>query len=67
VRKQTENDANSQRVLLNLKTIQKNKKVEEQEKNWLDYKNKPLSAPRERNEQQPGRILETVNSDNKKI
>jgi hypothetical protein len=44
VRKQTENDANSQKVLLNLKTIQKNKKVEEQEKNWLDYNNKPLSA-----------------------
>jgi len=67
VRKQTENDANSQRVLLNLKTIEKNKKVEEQEKNWLDNNNKPLSAPREHNEQQPGRILETVNSDNKKI
>jgi hypothetical protein len=27
----------------------------------------PLGAPREHNEQQPGRILETVNSDNKKI
>jgi hypothetical protein len=46
VRKQTENDAISQRVLLNLKTIQKNKKVEEQEKNRLDNNNKPLSAPR---------------------
>jgi hypothetical protein len=32
VRKQTENDANSQRVLLNLKALEKNKKVEEQEK-----------------------------------
>jgi hypothetical protein len=32
VRKQTENNANSQRVLLNLETLQKNKKVEEQEK-----------------------------------
>jgi hypothetical protein len=31
VRKQTENDAKSQRVLLNLKAIEKNKKVEEQE------------------------------------
>jgi hypothetical protein len=61
VRKQTENDANSQRVLLNLKALEKNKK-----RNWLDNNNKPLSAF-ERNEQQPGRILETVNSDNKKI
>jgi hypothetical protein len=33
---------------------------------WLDNKNKPLRALG-RNEQQPGRILETVNSDNKKI
>jgi hypothetical protein len=32
VRKETENDAISQRVLLNLKTSEKNKKVEEQEK-----------------------------------
>jgi hypothetical protein len=32
VRKPTENDANSQRVLLNLKALEKNKKVEEQEK-----------------------------------
>jgi hypothetical protein len=32
----------------------------------LDNNNKPLSAL-ERNEHQPGRILETVNSDNKKI
>jgi hypothetical protein len=31
VRKQTENDAKPQRVLLNLKAIEKNKKVEEQE------------------------------------
>jgi hypothetical protein len=28
---QTENDANSQRVLLNFETLEKNKKVEEQE------------------------------------
>jgi hypothetical protein len=33
---------------------------------WLDNNNKPLRVVR-RNEQQPGRILETVNSDNKKI
>jgi hypothetical protein len=33
VRKLTENDANSQKVLLNLRTLQKNKKVEEEEKN----------------------------------
>src|SRR5262245_23764867 len=33
---------------------------------WLDNNNKPLRAF-EHNEQQPGRILETVNSDNKKI
>jgi hypothetical protein len=32
VRKLTENDAKSQRVLLNLKVLEKNKKVEEQEK-----------------------------------
>src|SRR5262245_57552145 len=32
----------------------------------LDNNNKPLRAF-ERNEHQPGRILETVNSDNKKI
>jgi hypothetical protein len=32
----------------------------------LDNNNKPLRAFG-RNEQQPGRILETVNSDNKKI
>jgi hypothetical protein len=58
---------NSQRVLLNFETLKKNKKVEEQEqKNWLDNNNKPLRAF-ERHEQQPGRILETVNSDNKKI
>jgi hypothetical protein len=48
VRKQTENDAISQRVLLNLGTLQKNKKVEEQEKKiWLYKKNKtdsPLSG-----------------------
>src|SRR5688572_2801410 len=33
---------------------------------WLDNNNKPLGAFG-RNAQQPGRILETVNSDNKKI
>jgi hypothetical protein len=66
VRKQAENDAESQRVLLNFGTLEKNKKTEEQEENWLDNKNKPLRALG-RNEQQPGRILETVNSDNKKI
>jgi hypothetical protein len=33
VRKLTENDAISQRVLLNLETLEKNKKIEEQEKN----------------------------------
>jgi hypothetical protein len=31
VRKQTEIDAKTQRVLLNLRTLEKNKKVEEQE------------------------------------
>jgi hypothetical protein len=31
VRKQTENNAKSQRVLLNFETLEKNKKVEEQE------------------------------------
>ena len=46
--------------------------IEEQEsrrtrkENWLDNKNKSLRALG-REEQQPGRILETVNSDNKKI
>jgi hypothetical protein len=39
VRKQTENDAKSQRVLLNFETLEKNKKVEEQEQElWLDNK-----------------------------
>jgi hypothetical protein len=67
VRKRTENDAKSQRVLLNFGTLEKNKKAEEQEhERWLDNNNKPLRA-HGRNEQQPGRILETVNSDNKKI
>ena len=67
MRKPTENDANTQRVLLNLKAIEKNKKVEEQEeKYWLDHNNTAQRSD-ERNEQQPGRILETVNSDNKKI
>jgi hypothetical protein len=32
VRKRTENDAKSQRVLLNFEALKKNKKVEEQEK-----------------------------------
>jgi hypothetical protein len=36
VRRQTENDAISQRVLLNLETLEKNKKVEEQEKNLAE-------------------------------
>jgi hypothetical protein len=46
--------------------------IEEQEsrrtrkENWLDNKNKSLRALG-RQEQQPGRILETVNSDKKKI
>ena len=46
--------------------------IEEQEsrrtrkENWLDNKNKSLRALG-REEQQPGRILETVNSDKKKI
>jgi hypothetical protein len=67
VRKRTENDAKPQRLLLNFETLEKNKKVEEQEqKVRLDNNNKPLRAFG-RNEQQPGRILETVNSDNKKI
>jgi hypothetical protein len=34
VRKPTENDAESQRVLLNSETLEKNKKVEEQEKKF---------------------------------
>jgi hypothetical protein len=34
VRKQTENDAKSQRVLLNFETLEKNKKVEEQEQKF---------------------------------
>jgi hypothetical protein len=34
VRKRTENDAKSQRVLLNFETLEKNKKVEEQEKKF---------------------------------
>jgi hypothetical protein len=34
VRKRTEIDAESQRVLLNLKTLEKNKKVEEQEQKF---------------------------------
>jgi hypothetical protein len=66
VRKRTENDAKSQRVLLNFEALKKNKKVEEEEKKSADNNNKPLRALG-RNEQQPGRILETVNSDNKKI
>ena len=46
MRKLTENDAISQRVLLNLGTLQKNKKVEEQEKKfWLYKKNKTDSPP----------------------
>jgi hypothetical protein len=44
VRKRTENDAEAQRVLLNLKTLEKNKKVEEQEKKLADDNNKPLRA-----------------------
>jgi hypothetical protein len=44
VRKPTENDANSQRVLLNLKAIEKNKKVEEQEENIGWIITTPLSA-----------------------
>ena len=66
MRKRTENDAKLQRVLLNFEAFKKNKKKEEQEKNRLDNNNKPLRALG-RHEQQPGRILETVNSDNKKI
>jgi hypothetical protein len=34
VRRQTENNAKSQRVLLNFGTLKKNKKVEEQEKKF---------------------------------
>jgi hypothetical protein len=67
VRKLTENDAKSQRVLLNLKALEKNKKVEEQEKKigWTITTSRAARAGASK--QQPGRILETVNSDNKKI
>jgi len=66
VRKPTEIDANSQRLLLNLETKSKNKKREEEEKNRLYKKNNRFTALG-RNERQPGRILETVNSDNKNV
>jgi hypothetical protein len=49
VRKQTENDAKSQTVLLNFETLEKNKKVEEQEQKvgWTITKAAPrFRAPR---------------------
>jgi phenylacetate-coenzyme A ligase PaaK-like adenylate-forming protein len=47
VRKLTENDAKSQRVLLNLGTLQKNKKREEEEKKKLaEKKNKFVQRSR---------------------
>jgi hypothetical protein len=66
VRKPTENHAEMYELLLDSKN-EKNKKVEEQENKYGCNNNKKIGAHRPRgNDQQLGRILETVNSDNNK-
>jgi hypothetical protein len=62
----TENYAISFRVLLNLKPIRRRRKKNKKTETAVEKEEQGFLDPRGSKDQQLGRILETVNSDNKK-